>query len=60
MSGKYDGLGLYHDPADPRLFVPKPIPMAGWTVNASHRNAPIILIALGVVVGLAIARVLTA
>jgi uncharacterized membrane protein len=36
MVGRYDGLGLYHDPADSRVFVPKPNPMMGWTINVSH------------------------
>ena len=54
MNGTYDALGLYHGPDDPRLFVPKPNPIMGWTVNVSHRFGPPVLLALGMLVGAAI------
>jgi uncharacterized membrane protein len=36
MDEHYDWTGLYHDPDDPRLFVPKRNPSLGWTVNVEH------------------------
>jgi hypothetical protein len=33
--------GLYSDPADPSLFVPKRIPWLGFTVNFAHPHAPL-------------------
>lgn len=36
MDERYDWAGLYHDPDDPRLFVPKRNPSLGWTVNVEH------------------------
>ena len=44
MTG-YDSFGFYHDPDDPRLFVPKREPWMGWTINLSHRYGSLILIA---------------
>jgi uncharacterized membrane protein len=49
MTSKYDGLGFYHDPADPRLLVPKSNPALGWTLNLSHRYGWLALAALLVV-----------
>lgn len=50
MSGKYDALGLYHDPADPRLIIPKANPMMGWTINAAHPLGRAALVVVAVVV----------
>lgn len=56
MNGWYDGFGFYHGPNDPRLIVPKRIPMMGWTINVSHPKAPLLIlltcgaIVLGIVV----------
>ena len=36
MDERYDWAGLYHDPDDPRLFVPKRNPSFGWTINLEH------------------------
>lgn len=30
--------GLYHNPSDPRLFVPKRLAGFGWTINTAHRG----------------------
>lgn len=30
--------GLYHNPSDPRLFVPKRVAGFGWTINTAHRS----------------------
>lgn len=32
-------LGCYSSPRDTRVWVPKPIRWAGWTVNLAHRAA---------------------
>ncbi|WP_243843446.1 DUF5808 domain-containing protein [Sphingomonas vulcanisoli] len=48
MQGKYTAWGLYRDPDDPRLIVPKPIPAMGWTINVGHRFGPLVLLATGV------------
>ena len=34
---------FYYDPADPRILVPKQIPVLGWTLNAAHTISKIIL-----------------
>ncbi len=47
MNGQYDGFGFYHGPNDPRLFVPKRIPIMGWTINVAHPRAPIVGLVLG-------------
>jgi uncharacterized membrane protein len=59
MDERYDRAGLYHDPDDPRLFVPKRNPSFGWTINLEHPYGrtilglilvlPIVAIILGVV-----------
>jgi uncharacterized membrane protein len=36
MDERYDWTGIYHDPDDPRLFVPKRNPSFGWTINVEH------------------------
>lgn len=36
MDERYDWTGLYHDPDDPRLLVPKRNPSLGWTINVEH------------------------
>lgn len=36
MDERYDWAGLYHDPDDPRLLVPKRNPSFGWTINVEH------------------------
>ena len=43
MDDRYDWSGLYHDPNDPRLFVPKRIPWLGWTINVEHPYGRLIL-----------------
>ena len=50
MSAKYNILGLYRDPNDPRLVVPKRIPAMGWTINLGHRFGPATLLLLMFVV----------
>lgn len=55
MNGRYDGFGFYHGPDDPRLFVPKRIPVMGWTINVSHPRAPIVPLVFG---GLIVAAIL--
>ena len=54
MDGHYDSLGLYHGSDDSRLFVPKPNPAMGWTVNVSHPYGPPALLTLGAIIGAAI------
>lgn len=59
MNGWYDGFGLYHGPDDPRLIVPKRIPMMGWTINVSHPHGPLVLLLLGAIIfGAILAKVL--
>lgn len=41
--------GLYNDPHDPRLIVPKMNPMMGWTLNIAHRQARLALAAIMIV-----------
>ena len=53
MNGRYDSFGFYHGPNDPRLIVPKLIPMMGWTINMSHPHAPIVLLVFGALIGAA-------
>lgn len=52
MDDRYDWAGLYHDPDDPRLFVPKRNPSFGWTINLEHPygRTMLALILLAVVV----------
>jgi uncharacterized membrane protein len=45
MQNKYRW-GLYYDPSDPRLVVPKSNPAFGWTLNVAHQPARIILFLL--------------
>ena len=54
MQNKYSW-GLYNDPHDPRLIVPKMNPMMGWTLNIAHREARLGLavIVIGGVIGVA-------
>jgi uncharacterized membrane protein len=40
MDERYDWAGLYHDPDDPRLFVPKRNPSFEWTINLDHPYGP--------------------
>lgn len=47
MTGRYDSVGLYHGPDDPRLIVPKRNPALGWTVNVDHRFGPALLMLTG-------------
>ena len=54
MRTGYDALGIYHDAADRRLFVPKRNPAFGWTVNAAHPWGAPVLMLLGVVIGAAL------
>lgn len=59
MDGYYDWAGLYHDPDDPRLFVPKRNPTWGWTINVEHSYGRatlgliLVLVALGFIVSMA-------
>jgi len=55
VKSKYDAFGLYHDAADPRLFVPKRKAWMGWTVNADHRFGRLVLAATGALVAGAVA-----
>lgn len=54
MRSKYRW-GLYYDPNDPRLVVPKINPVLGWTLNIAHSPARVILflIAMAILGGLA-------
>lgn len=54
IKGWYDGFGLYHGPDDPRLIVPKRIPIMGWTINVSHPKAPLLVLVTFGIVGLGI------
>jgi uncharacterized membrane protein len=53
--GTYDALGLYRDPDDRRLIVPKQNPTMGWTINVSHPAGPSALLCLGVAIAASIA-----
>ena len=37
---------FYCDRADPRILVPKQIPVLGWTLNAAHTISKVILLLL--------------
>ena len=37
---------FYYDRADPRILVPKQIPVLGWTLNAAHTISKVILLLL--------------
>ena len=54
MNTKYSW-GLYNDPNDPRLIVPKMNPALGWTVNIAHPPARLglVLMAIVLVAGMA-------
>jgi uncharacterized membrane protein len=58
MDERYDWAGLYHNPDDPRLFVPKRNPAFGWTINIEHPfgiatlGAIVMLPIVGIVVGI--------
>ena len=59
MIKKYGRFGMYNDPSDPRLIIPKRNPAFGWTINLGNKRAPlawwtIMLVAAGAV-GLAVA-----
>jgi uncharacterized membrane protein len=54
MNGHYDGFGFYHGPDDPRLIVPKRIPIMGWTINVSHPKAPLLMLLTFGLIGLGI------
>jgi uncharacterized membrane protein len=54
MNGHYDWLGLYHGPNDPRLIVPKRIPIMGWTIKVSHPHAPVLMLLTFGLIGLGI------
>ena len=49
MQNKYSW-GLYNDPHDPRLIVPKMNPMMGWTLNIAHRRVALAAIMIALVV----------
>lgn len=59
VKDKYDAFGLYHDAADPRLFVPKRRAWMGWTLNADHRYGRLVLAATGALVAGAVAAAIT-
>ncbi|PIB95896.1 hypothetical protein CSW60_15100 [Caulobacter sp. X] len=54
MNGWYDDFGFYHGPRDPRLIVPKRIPIMGWTINVSHPKAPLLVLLTCGAIGLGI------
>ena len=43
MKDRYDALGLYHNPNDARIIVPKRVKALGWTINVGHRNGRLAL-----------------
>ena len=45
---------FYYDPADPRILVPKQIPVFGWTLNATHTVSKIILLVIAAIIVFAI------
>ena len=45
---------FYYDPADPRILVPKQIPVFGWTLNAAHTVSKVILILLAALIVFAV------
>lgn len=47
--------GLYNDPADRRLIVPKMNPAMGWTVNVAHPSARLALVLMAVIIVAAVA-----
>jgi len=55
MPAGYDRIGLYHDAADPRLWVPKRIRAMGWTINVEHPYGRAVLVILGLVIVASIA-----
>jgi uncharacterized membrane protein len=48
-------LGLYVNPEDPRLWVPKKRPGFGWTLNLGHRHAGLAVALLAAFVAAAVA-----
>lgn len=62
MDSRYDGLGLYHDADDPRLFVPKRNPSLGWTINLEHPygRTTLGLILMVPVIGIVISAIMAA
>lgn len=51
-------LGIYKAAEDARLFVPKPVRFAGWTLNLGHPSARWFLVGTAVLAILAIVGVL--
>lgn len=39
-------LGLYFSKRDPRLWVPKRIPLLGWTINLGHPRGPLCMLSI--------------
>ena len=49
-------LGVYFSKRDPRLFVPKPVPALGWTLNFARTGAAVFF--LGIVLAAVLATVI--
>ena len=48
---------FYHNASDPRIFLPKRIPLFGWTLNFAHTEAYVILSTLlGASIAVAVAQ----
>ncbi len=47
---------FYYDPADKRLWVPKRIPLMGWTINFAHRYAWLVVLLLTALIAAAIVK----
>jgi uncharacterized membrane protein len=45
---------FYYDPADPRILVPKQIPIFGWTLNAAHTTSKVILFLIAALIAFAV------
>lgn len=60
MLNKYNSWGLYSDPNDPRLIVPKMNQAFGWTVNIAHRSAGLALVGIAacIIAGIAVSVLL--
>jgi uncharacterized membrane protein len=53
---RYWKLGMYLNPQDPALFVPKRNPVLGWTINIGHPKGR--LVAASILLGIALLIVL--
>lgn len=52
-------LGIYHNPNDPRLIVPRPIRWMGLTLNLAHRGTRFCIAGIVFVLILGLALLLT-